>query len=914
MSKKIYKIIFVIVFIILLIFSITPQSDAGIMNAYYTQGSNFNIWGSGVQTTFADHGYDTVLRVGSSEYNVRNGYGSGGGITCNTLLTYVSNGNYVKVTHRITNNSGSAQTVGVSTYADIQIDDDDFAPITNLAGDRGFLMTDGRYAFTFIGRNSYAVTDVDSYWFGNYEIRYENRWNNSRSFVYTNSGRRGDSGMAFAWQNRRIEPGQTLEFSALIGMGELNNPPTLTVDSTLKEQYFTFESVGIAGYVNDQDYGDIVSVKYAIDGGNEQTISSGHRPNGSAVRYDVMIPLPDGIKGGIHTLQIWAADDKGNMSVPVTLQINVQDDLLPPTATHALLPSDWTAGDVTIHLIVTDDKSGVKQVQLPNGEYVTDTEIAYTVTENGSYIFVLEDNAGNIANYEVIVSNIDRDGPSYEFSHTPEEWVIDKVTITWNFWDEQSGFKQVELPSGAITTESSGEYVVTQNGDYTFIATDNVGNITTAIKTITNIDKTPPEGILTQDSNEWTAGNVTIHWSMTDTQSGFKQIVLPNSLVSFQAGGDYVVEESGSYTFLAYDNVENEGIYTIEVTNIDKLAPTLEVTPDTTRWTNGDVTLHWKAVDNQSGLREVVLPDSTLSKEAEGDYAATKNGEYTFLAYDNLGNNSMVTYEVTNIDKIPPTLQLEQVGSNICWKMSDTLSGIRELILPSGEKSIDEEGSYPITKNGIYTFIAYDNVGNERRLNLVIGDQEPKQIQVEITKETENMVTDSLTLNWKILDEGNGFSQIVLPDGTYSETKEGSYVATANGDYTFLVYDVCGRVQQITIRVDNIQEKGNTTISLAKTATTEVVDIKKPTITLTVDPEHKNQIHWEAEDTESGIYKVVLPNGQATIDAQGTYTVPRTGMYTFSVVDNQGNTVKQNIHINTEIFLEKSLYKMTFMI
>ncbi len=38
---------------------------------FYESESNFNIWGEGVQTTYNDHGYDTVLNVNGSETNIK---------------------------------------------------------------------------------------------------------------------------------------------------------------------------------------------------------------------------------------------------------------------------------------------------------------------------------------------------------------------------------------------------------------------------------------------------------------------------------------------------------------------------------------------------------------------------------------------------------------------------------------------------------------------------------------------------------------------------------------------------------------------------------------------------------------------------------------------------------------------------
>lgn len=48
-------------------------------------------------------------------------------------------------------------------------------------------------------------------------------WNTS----YTYDGSNTDSGMAYSWKNRSIGPGETQKYSVIIGVGELNTPPTI---------------------------------------------------------------------------------------------------------------------------------------------------------------------------------------------------------------------------------------------------------------------------------------------------------------------------------------------------------------------------------------------------------------------------------------------------------------------------------------------------------------------------------------------------------------------------------------------------------------------------------------------------------------------------------------------------------------
>lgn len=79
-------------------------------------------------------------------------------------------------------------------------------------------------------------------------------------------------------ENRTIQNGEKLIFSVAIGIGTLNTPPTIRVTSQLKNSYYQGEVVDVQGYVNDVDNGDIVTVKYAIDGGEEMVIANNLRP------------------------------------------------------------------------------------------------------------------------------------------------------------------------------------------------------------------------------------------------------------------------------------------------------------------------------------------------------------------------------------------------------------------------------------------------------------------------------------------------------------------------------------------------------------------------------------------------------------------------------------------------------------
>jgi len=81
-------------------------------------------------------------------------------------------------------------------------------------------------------------------------------------------------------------------------------------------------------------------------------------------------------------------------------------DTTPPSAIYTLTPSTATAGPVVITVMAYDDISGVNSITTPDGKINQVSTVTYSVTTNGTYTFILMDNAGNQAKFPVVVSNI----------------------------------------------------------------------------------------------------------------------------------------------------------------------------------------------------------------------------------------------------------------------------------------------------------------------------------------------------------------------------------------------------------------------------------------------------------------------------------------------------------------------------
>lgn len=879
--KILYKLIAMFTIVILLNAININTTKAITMNAYPMTDSNFNIWGDSVQTTFSDKGYFSVLNVNGTEANIKNCSGSLNGVSVQTKLSYISNGNYVKISFEATNTSGSAKTIGIATYADIQIADNDYAPITNLSGNRGFTMTDGtKYTFTFLGRNSYGVTDVDTYWFGQFQIREENKWNNSQTYVYgSTTERQGDSGMAFSWKNRTIQNGEKLIFSVAIGIGTLNTPPTIRVTSQLKNSYYQGEVVDVQGYVNDIDNGDIVTVKYAIDGGEEMVIANNLRPNSSEKYFHTSFTIPNNISNGQHFFQVWAADNCGNMSVPVTVYFNVNKDVTAPTGTHSINPTNWTNGDVTITLNTTDDMSGVKRIKKPDGSYTYSVSTIYVVPANGSYTFVLEDNVGNTRNYTVTINNIDKTAPTGSLSHSPTNWVNTDVKIHWSVADANSGVKQIKLPDGTIKTTATGDYTVSQNGTYTFIVYDVAGNTLTLQETVTNIDKTPPTGSLSHNPTDWVIDYVKIHWTASDSQSGFNRVVLPDGTSTTNASGDFTVTDNGTYTFTLYDNVGNSRILTENINNIDKIMPEGVLSLQENRLTDEKIKISWKAFDLQSGFSKILLPDSTFSTNATGEFTVAQMGDYSFVIYDRVGNTRELSINVSNVDMINPILEVTQDTDKwtngeitLNWKADDYQSGLQNVILPSSENVTDKQGSYIVTENGNYIFLAYDKIGNGVLVEHQVTNIDKINPNLDLTVDSAD--DGGIQISWVSSDEQSGISNITLPDGKRVTNSSGSIEIYENGVYSFIAYDNAGNATVKDVTIDSINNGSEIKLVLYKEA---------------IDSTHW-RIKWQITEGKDKFAYIVLPNGTFSYEPEGSHIVTGgNAEYTFLAYDKKGN-------------------------
>lgn len=500
------------------------------------------------------------------------------------------------------------------------------------------------------------------------------------------------------------------------------------------------------------------------------------------------------LANGEWYFHVKAVDRVGNTAIHTSEKLIVKRKL--PIASITYSTADPTANTVTAH--ITFDELDVRALNTPGG-------IPYReFTENGSFIFEFEDEAGNRSSAEAKVEHINAALLKADIAFSTKDFTKDDVTVTVGLADSRytlTGFtfedgmgeKLISSKAGsASVTETvygssvtEAVYSVAHNGLIGFVIHDTTGaQPDQPVKVpVWNIDKTAPAATLRYGSSGWTRNDVTVSL-LTEDES-------PVTVTNNGGNRTVVLKENGTFTFEFQDAAGNHATMTAEVKNIDKEPPTAVVSYTTTDPTNKPVTATLQ-LENNSGA-----PVKIVNNGGEASYTFTENGTFTFILRDQAGNESLVPVEVSNIDTVKPT-------GSVTYSTKSLTNG--DVV---AELSAADDNSDPVTitsaggsrhmfnENGVFTFTFTDKAGNVGTVVAGVNwiDKTPPRgfVTASETRPTQNDVT--LTLS--------------LPDGGDILNNDGkdTIVAHEKGDYTFQVADALGNTADIVYKVSNIDRK-----------------------------------------------------------------------------------------------------------
>ena len=357
--------------------------------------------------------------------------------------------------------------------------------------------------------------------------------------------------------------------------------------------------------------------------------------------------------------------------------------------------------------------------------------------------------------------------------------ITDKVTITVTA-KASAGMKSIKMPDGSIKTyigkkEVSETYEVTQNGEYTFTATNNKGETENKTVTIDNILDGTIQISATPSEVTNKSVTVTIEWP-SGSENAIKEIC--------SNGENKYTTVSGVRTTLTLNNncivkarirnsIAEIKTATLNVSNIDRLAPnTFNPTATTT---SNSITIIGSTTDQpatekygSSGIAEYYF-----SKDNGASWQTNTNKLKTSYTYTGLTQGTNYTIRMKAVDKVgnetitesitATTITIASLGdiqispSTTEWTNQDVTVTV---IWPTDTTGLAKK----ISTNGGSTWSNYTGpvaVANNCTVKAKLVDttsQEGKTATLDITKIDKNAPTVSAKQSSLTIKQGDSYA------------------------------------------------------------------------------------------------------------------------------------------------------------
>lgn len=293
-------------------------------------------------------------------------------------------------------------------------------------------------------------------------------------------------------------------------------------------------------------------------------------------------------------------------------------------------------------------------------------ELVFTCLFNGG-TFDATANYLQVESPEISFSTSDRTIPTVALEGGSESWAMFR-TLQLSATDAESGVYKIEVKKDdgewqdAIDftkdntdyhTENSGEFVITENGTYTFRSYDNVGNVSEEITyTESHIDTEVPN-IETENLSGLYLG-LSMNFDANLISDGLNE---NNFIYTLSLGGNVV--SSGEILNTTNISVSEAGVYTLSLKAIDEAGNVFESESYTLIFAKIGVqdfytsnSVDFDAVVTSNGLDAYTFSIKVLGEDTDLTYTVVngrnefnlaKNGKYT-LNFEFVATNGNVTY------------------------------------------------------------------------------------------------------------------------------------------------------------------------------------------------------------------------------------------------------------------------------
>ena len=647
---------------------------------------------------------------------------------------------------------------------------------------------------------------------------------------------------------------------------------------------------------------------------------------------------------GTRRIRIEAEDNAGNKRTLTSGYYKV--DKQSPTTTFSPNSREWSNTDATVSVKGNDSHSGVKRMRYRTErdgswgdwrEWGTGSSFPVTFSGNGSYRIEVEveDNAGNSSKTLSGYHRVDKTNPTVSLSSTSRDWGTGNVTVTASASDSHSGVDAIRyrLETDGSWGEwtdwvsgSSRDITITDNGSSRIQvqSRDKAGNMSSIVtSSYYRIDKTNPTVSLSSTSRDWGTGNVTVTASASDSHSGVDSIrykIETNG--TWGEWTDWISGSSRDITITANDSSriqvqskDKAGNVSSTVTSsyyrVDKVNPSVSLSPTSRDWGTGNVTVTAAASDSHSGVDSIRYKIETNGtwgswvdwiSGSSTNITITANGSSRIQVQskDKAGNvSSTVTSSYYRIDKTNPTISLSPTNRDwgtgnvtVTASASDSHSGINSMryqIETNGtwgswtdwtssssvSATLSAEGSSRIKVE------AKDNVGNISTITSGYYKIDRTSPKVTFSPNARDWGTSNVVVSMKATDTKSGVNQM-----RYRIETDGSWGSWTNWSSSDTISTTLSSPGSLRLQVEAKDNVGN-----VSTTTSGYYRIDKAAPTVSFSP---NSRPWNNTDVS---VTITASDSQSGVDAI-RYQIESNGSWGSWSTWTTGNTAK--VSINSE--------------
>mgnify|MGYP002732993316 CR=1 FL=1 len=490
-----------------------------------------------------------------------------------------------------------------------------------------------------------------------------------------------------------------------------------------------------------------------------------------------------------NTTEIITVKDIAGNETQVNISITNIIDRTAPTTNVNYSTISKTNQNVKVTITANEEVQAIEGWTLSQDKKILTKEYSENTTET----ITIKDIAENEVQVNISITNIDRIAPEAEISYSTTNPTKEnvKVTITAN--------EEVQVIEGWMLSQEKNiltkEY--TQNRTESIIVKDIAGNETQVNISIRNIDRIAPEVQISYSTTAPTKENVTVKIKSDEAVQAVESWTLSTDKKVLTK--EYA--ENTTETVTIKDIAGNETQVNILITNIDRIAPEVQISYSITNLTKEDVTVTITADEEVQDVEGWTL--SANKKVLTKEYSENKTETITIK--DMLGNEIQQTIEITNIDRIAPEAEISYSTTNPTKEnVKVTITANEEVQVIEGWMLSQEKNilTKEYTQNRTESIIVKDIAGNETQVNISIRNIDRIAPTANVSYSTTAPTKENVTVKITADEAVQAVESWTLSTDKKVLTKE----YAENTTETVTIKDIAGNERHVEVKISNIDK------------------------------------------------------------------------------------------------------------